>query len=68
MVMDFGVSRDCELVGMERSQIGSVCVCVCGGVGVGGWAEVVGTTSRAPPTTDTKSEVTLISTWPLHCC
>ena len=40
MVMDFGVSRDCELVEMERSQIGSVCV--CGGVGVGGWAEAVG--------------------------
>lgn len=41
MVMDFGVSRDCELVGMERSQIGSVCVCVwrggAGGVGRGGW-------------------------------
>lgn len=32
MVMDFGVSRDCELVGMERSQIGSVCVCVWRGV------------------------------------
>ena len=32
MVMDFGVSRDCELVEMERSQIGSVCVC-------GGWGD-----------------------------
>lgn len=55
MVMDSGVSRDGQLVGVGRSQRQTS-------------QGEVGTTGRAPPTTDTESEMTLLPTWPLNCC
>lgn len=51
MVMDAGVSRDGELVGMGRSPRQTP-------------KDRGGTTGRAPPATDTESERTLIPTRP----